>query len=73
MAAATFYLKFPSTQYVDLPEGIAGKGVPGLVDVPEFQAFFEWRDRLYSEFRTTRPQGPTPAGAASGPTPISID
>jgi glutathione S-transferase len=73
VAAATFYLKFPSTQYVDLPEGIAGKGVPGLVDVPEFQAFFEWRDRLYSEFRTTRPQGPTSGGATSGPTPISID
>ncbi|MGG6237436.1 glutathione S-transferase family protein [Nodosilinea sp. AN01ver1] len=72
VAAATMYLKFPSAQYVDLPNGISGRGVPGLVDVPEFQAFFEWRDRLYSEFRAARTNVP-PASPGSGPTPISID
>ncbi|MFQ4137871.1 glutathione S-transferase family protein [Nodosilinea sp. PGN35] len=72
VAAATMYLKFPTAQYVDLPEGIGGKGVPGLVDVPESQAFFAWRDRLYSEFRTPRSTVP-PASSGSGPTPISID
>ncbi|WOD39068.1 glutathione S-transferase family protein [Nodosilinea sp. E11] len=72
VAAATMYLKFPTAQYVDLPEGIGGKGVPGIADVPEFQAFFAWRDRLYSEFRTVRTNVP-PASSASGPTPISID
>ncbi|HSM81793.1 MAG TPA: glutathione S-transferase family protein [Nodosilinea sp.] len=72
VAAATMYLKFPTAQYVDLPEGIGGKGVPGIADVPEFQAFFAWRDRLYGEFRSARTNVP-PASSGSGPTPISID
>lgn len=72
VAAATMYLKFPSRRYVDLPEGICDKGVPGLADVPEYQAFFDWRDRLYSEFRTPTADVPPPT-AAAGPTPISID
>lgn len=74
IASATMYLKFPDRQYVDLPEGICGKGVPGLADVPEYQAFFDWRDRLYSEFRTPRTDvAPPSASSSSGPTPISID
>jgi len=72
VAAATMYIKFPTSQYVDLPAGIGGKGVPGLADVPEYQAFFEWRDRLYSEFRTPRADAP-PSVSTTGPTPISID
>jgi glutathione S-transferase len=72
VAAATMYLKFPTTQYVDLPEGIGGKGVPGIADVPEFQTFFEWRDRLYAEFRAARTTVP-PVSPSGGPTPISID
>lgn len=72
VAGATMYLKFPTAQYVDLPEGIGGKGVPGIADVPEFQAFFAWRDRLYSEFRSARTNVP-PAAPGNGPTPISID
>jgi glutathione S-transferase len=58
---------------VDLPTGIGGKGVPGLADVPEYQAFFDWRDRLYSQFRTPRSDAPPPTGSTSGPTAISID
>jgi glutathione S-transferase len=73
VAAATMYIKFPSSLYVDLPTGIGGKGVPGLADVPEYQAFFDWRDRLYSEFRTPRSDAPPPTGSTSGPTAISID
>ncbi len=73
VAAATMYIKFPTSQYVDLPAGIGGKGVPGLVDVPEYQACFDWRDRLYSEFRTPRADAPPPTSSSSGPTPISID
>ncbi|MBD1919118.1 MULTISPECIES: glutathione S-transferase family protein [Cyanophyceae] len=72
VAAATMYLKFPTAQYVDLPEGIGGKGVPGIADVPEYRAFFDWRDRLYAEFRTARTNVP-PASPSGGPTPISID
>ncbi|HIK46255.1 MAG TPA: glutathione S-transferase family protein [Leptolyngbyaceae cyanobacterium M65_K2018_010] len=73
VAAATMYLKFPASQYVDLPVGICGKGVPGLADVPEYQAVFDWRDRLYQEFRTPRTDAPPSAAGTSGPTPISID
>lgn len=73
VAAATMYLKFPTAQYVELPEGIGGKGVPGIADVPEYKAFFDWRDRLYSDFRTARTNVPPAASSASGPTPISID
>ncbi|MEO1070578.1 MAG: glutathione S-transferase family protein [Cyanobacteria bacterium J06638_6] len=72
VAAATMYLKFPTPAYVELPDGIGGKGVPGLVDVPEFRPFFEWRDRLYADFRTVRTDVP-PASPSGGPTPISID
>ncbi|MBW4462327.1 MAG: glutathione S-transferase family protein [Nodosilinea sp. WJT8-NPBG4] len=73
VAAATMYLKFPTAQYVELPEGIGGKGVPGIADVPEYKAFFDWRDRLYAEFRTARTNVPPAASSANGPTPISID
>jgi glutathione S-transferase len=74
VAALTMYIKFPSSRYVDLPQGICGKGVPGLADVPEYQPFFDWRDRLYSEFRAVRDvtASETPP-SSGGPTPISID
>lgn len=74
VAALTMYIKFPSSHYIDLPEGICGKGVPGLADVPEYQPFFDWRDHLYSEFRAVR-NTPTSVSTNTpgGPTPISID
>lgn len=71
VAAATLYLKFPSTDYLNLPGGIGGKGVPGLADVPEYEAFFAWRDRLYASYRSRRSD--RPSGQGTGPTPISID
>jgi glutathione S-transferase len=74
VAALTMYIKFPSSHYVDLPEGICGKGVPGLADVPEYQPFFDWRDNFYREFRVMRDRvtsGST--DSTGGPTPISID
>jgi len=73
VAALTMYIKFPASCYVDLPNDICGKGVPGLADVPEYRPFFEWRDQLYDQFRAVRNDampGPSPA---NGPTPISID
>jgi glutathione S-transferase len=74
VAALTMYIKFPSSRYVDLPDGICDKGVPGLADVPEYQPFFAWRDRLYSEFRAVRNDAtPGTPGSSDGPTPISID
>jgi glutathione S-transferase len=74
VAALSMYIKFPASRYVDLPAGVCDKGVPGLADVPEYAAFFAWRDRLYEEFRTVRDMA-TPGGSnpAAGPTPISIE
>jgi glutathione S-transferase len=73
VAAATLYVKFPSRDYLNLPVGIAGKGVPGLADVPEYEAFFAWRDRLYTSYRRPRSDSPNPSDNGTGPTPISID
>lgn len=74
VAGLSMYLKFPAYRYVDLPEGICDKGVPGLADDPAFQSFFEWRDRLYADYRSLRDiPPPTGAAPAGGPTPISID
>ena len=70
VAGISMYIKFPAYQYVDLPEGICGKGVPGLADDISYQPFFDWRDRLYADYRQVR--AGTPAGGSS-PTSINID
>lgn len=70
VAGITMYIKFPAQQYVDLPEGICNKGVPGLADDINFQPFFDWRDRLYADYRKPRSGGST---GGSGPTSIAID
>ncbi|MGF1460756.1 MAG: glutathione S-transferase family protein [Leptolyngbyaceae cyanobacterium] len=71
VAGLTMYIKFPAKQYVDLPEGICNKGVPGLADDISYQPFFAWRDRLYADYRRTRTG--TSANGSSGPTAINID
>lgn len=74
VAGLSMYLKFPSNLYVDLPNGICGKGVPGLADDPMFSEFWTWRDRLYSDFRQIRKGGgPTASAPATGPVAIGID
>jgi glutathione S-transferase len=74
VAGLTMYIKFPSSRYVDLPTAVSDKGVPGLADDPAFQSFFEWRDRLYADYRQLRTAAPSSSGpSGSGPTPISID
>ncbi|WP_008309763.1 glutathione S-transferase [Leptolyngbya sp. PCC 6406] len=69
VAGMSFYLKFPAYRYVDLPEGICDKGVPGLADDANYQPFFDWRDRLYADYRQVRTHEP----AATGPTTIPLD
>lgn len=73
VAGLTMYIKFPAGRYVDLPAGICDKGVPGLADDPAFTPFFEWRDRLYADYRQIRDTPPTSGNSGNGPTPISID
>lgn len=70
VAGLTMYIKFPAKQYVDLPVGICDKGVPGLADVPQFESFWNWRDRLYADYRKLRTGGPT---GGTGPVTIGIE
>lgn len=71
VAGVSMYIKFPSAQYVDLPAGICDQGVPGLADAPEYRTFWDWRDRLYADYRKLRTSAPNPP--SSGPTKIGIE
>jgi glutathione S-transferase len=70
VAGLSMYIKFPSGNYLDIPEALKGKGVPGIADVGVFEPFFTWRDQLYADYRKTSTTA-TPAG--TGPQSISID
>ncbi|MEM8810492.1 MAG: glutathione S-transferase family protein [Cyanobacteria bacterium P01_G01_bin.38] len=70
VAGLSMYIKFPARQYLDLPEGICGKGIPGLADTDEFKPFWDWRDQLYTDYRKTRGSDPS---RSSGPVKIGID
>lgn len=70
VAGVTMYIKFPASRYVDLPEGICDKGIPGLADDISYQPFFDWRDRLYADYRQVRTGAPS---SGTGPTSISIE
>ena len=72
VAGLSIYLKFPAGSYLDIPDPLKGKGVPGLGDNITFEPFFAWRDRLYTDFRQGSSIPPT-TGNASAPTSISID
>ncbi|MGL4879672.1 MAG: glutathione S-transferase family protein [Waterburya sp.] len=72
VAGLSIILKFPAGSYLDIPEPLKGKGIPGLADNITFEPFFAWRDRLYTDFR----QGsntPGSTGNASSPTAIQIE
>ncbi|MBD2494341.1 glutathione S-transferase family protein [Nostoc sp. FACHB-280] len=70
VAGLSILLKFPEGSYLDLPASLRGQGVPTIANNPDYQLFFEWRDRLYAQFR--KPLiGASPAGSA--PTSIQID
>ncbi|NEQ30093.1 MAG: glutathione S-transferase family protein [Leptolyngbya sp. SIO4C5] len=72
VAGLSMYIKFPDRQYVDLPTGICGKGVPGLADDPTYRPFFGWRDRLYADYREVSIPN-TAETVGPGPQSISID
>jgi glutathione S-transferase len=72
VAGVSMLLKFPTGPYLDLPEDVKGKGIPGLADSSVYEPFFDWRDRLYSEYR--QPLSPkSTVGSSSTPTSIEID
>ncbi len=72
VAGLSILLKCPVGSYLDIPDPLKGKGIPGLADNISFEPFFAWRDRLYEDFRKGS-STPTTSGNASAPTSISID
>lgn len=74
VAGLSMYVKFPAGPYLDIPETLKGKGVPGLADAPAYFTFWEWRDRLYADYRKVGSvTGTSSSGSGSGPTSINIE
>jgi len=71
VAGLSILLKFPDGAYLDLPESIRGKGVPGLADNPIYQPFFEWREKLYAQYR--KPMIGSTINSPNAPTSIQIE
>jgi glutathione S-transferase len=71
VAGLSILLRFPQGNYINLPEGVKGRGVPGLTDNLIYEPFFLWRDRLYAQYR--KPLIPTYGSTGSSPTSIRID
>ncbi len=72
VAGVSMLLKFPAGPYLDLPETLKGKGIPGLADTSIYETFFDWRDRLYADYRKPIIATST-TGSGSAPTSINID
>lgn len=72
VAGLTMYIKFPAGHYLAIPDSLKGKGVPGLADNPAYNVFWEWRDRLYVDYRVPL-AGSVPGAPPTGPQPIQID
>ncbi|MCC5640558.1 glutathione S-transferase family protein [Nostoc sp. CHAB 5844] len=70
VAGLSILLKFPEGAYLDLPASLRGQGVPTLAHNPDYQLFFEWRDRLYAQFRKPLIGG---SPSSTAPTSIQID
>ena len=71
VAGLSMLLKFPSGPYLDIPENLKGKGVPGIADSIAYETFFNWRDSLYADYR--KPLIPVGTTSTSSPTSIQID
>jgi glutathione S-transferase len=74
VAGLSMYVKVPAGNYLNLPAAVKGEGVPGVADSPEFEAFWAWRDKFYSDFRKAGAVSVSiPASGGDRPTSISID
>jgi glutathione S-transferase len=70
LAGLSLVLKIPDGNYLDIPARLKGKGVPGFADNPDYDLFFNWRDKLYQDFRN--PHQPTNNSGAAPTTPTTI-
>ena len=73
VAGLSMILKFPGDGYLNIPQGLKGKGIPGLGDNSAYAPFFEWRDRLYQQYRKSGGDVSTTAQGSSNPTTITIE
>lgn len=71
VAGLSMYIKLPSGNYLSIPESIKGQGVPGIADIATFEPFFNWRDKLYADYRQS--SGVAAPSAAERPTAIDIE
>ena len=72
VAGLSIVLKFPEGNYLDIPEQLQGKGIPGLADNIIYDPFFAWRDRFYAEYRKSS-SSTTSKTNGSAPTSIEIE
>ena len=70
VAGLSITLKFPEGDYLNVPEQLKGKGIPGLADNIIYDPFFTWRDRIYAEYRQSSAATTSPT---NGSTPTSIE
>jgi len=73
VAGLSLLIKFPEGPYLDIPETLKGKGIPGLADNHAYETFFNWRDRLYAEYRKPLTATSSPSTGGYQPTSIEID
>jgi glutathione S-transferase len=71
VAGLSLLLKIPDGPYLNIPDNLKGKGVPGFADNPDYDLFFTWRDKLYADFR--KPHTPDINNSGAAPTTIAID
>lgn len=67
VASLSILLKYPEGNYINIPETMKGKGIPGIADNSDYELFFSWRDRLYQQYR--RPLGTS----STDPSPNRIE
>ncbi|QHV01482.1 glutathione S-transferase [Synechocystis sp. CACIAM 05] len=78
VAALSMVIKIPGGNYLNIAQELKGKGIPGLADNSAYSAFFEWRDRLYREYRRSHQQDNNQNNGSgssnnSSPTTITIE
>jgi len=69
IAGLSVLIKFPLGDYLEIPSQLQGQGIPGIADDPTYAPFFQWRDRLYADYRKTG----TSSKTTNNPSPASIE
>ncbi|MEB3227382.1 MAG: glutathione S-transferase family protein [Synechocystis sp.] len=72
VSALSMVIKIPGDGYLDIAKELKGKGIPGLADNSAYAPFFDWRDRLYTEYRKSSVKT-NPPSQGDAPTTINIE